>query len=85
MMKTKPIPFAEFRGLLERLGFVEKSHPTARVFLHPDEGLLAYRRYLDDDAVESHDIVYTRKFLDLRGVMDAVEFDSTFQRADTPA
>jgi hypothetical protein len=82
---TRPILFADFRAFLQRLGYVEKSAATARVFKHPEEGRLLFRRYRDDEAVEMHDIVYTRKFLDLRGVIDADEFDATLLRADTPA
>ena len=80
-----PVPFAEFRAFLQRLGYVEKSAANARVFKHPEEGRLLYRLYRDDEAVETHDIVYTRKFLDLRGVIAADDFDATLRRADTPA
>ena len=85
MTKTRRIPFAEFRAFLQRLGYVEKRAATARVFKHPKEGRLLYRPYRDDEAVELHDIVYTRKFFDLRGVIEAGDFDATLLRADTPA
>jgi hypothetical protein len=85
MTKTRPVAFAEFRSFLEGLGFVEKSHPTARVFVHPEEGMLAFRLYGDAEVVEMHDLVYTRKFLDLRGVIEADEFDAALLRANTPA
>jgi hypothetical protein len=84
-MKTRSVPFAEFRSFLERLGFVEKRHSSARVFVHPEEGMLAFRLYGDADAVEMHDLVYTRKFLDLRGVIEADDFDAALLRANTPA
>jgi hypothetical protein len=64
---------------------VEKSAANARVFEHPEEGRLLYRPYRDDEAVELLDIVYTRKFLDMRGVIEAGVFDATLLGADTPA
>jgi hypothetical protein len=85
MTKTRPIPFSEFGAFLQRLGYVEKSTPRARVFRHPEEGRLLFRAYRDDEAVEMHDIVFTRKFLDLRGVIEAADFDAALLRADTPA
>ena len=85
MTKRRTIHFADFRGLLERLGFVERRVPEGRVFEHPEEGLLLFRRYRDDEAVELHDLVYTRKFLDLRGLLAADAFDATLSRANTPA
>ena len=85
MTKMRPIPFADFRGLLERLGFVEKRVPKGRVFQHSEEGLLLFRQYRDDEAIEAHDLVYTRKFLDLRGLIAADDFDATLLRANTPA
>jgi hypothetical protein len=85
MTKTRMVPFAEFRDFLQRLGYVEKSAANASVFKHAEEGRLLYRSYRDDEAVEMHDIVYTRKFLDLRGVIEAGDFDATLLQADTPA
>jgi len=85
MTKTRTITFADLRTILQRLGYVEQRAPTARVFKHPDEGRLLFRLYRDDEAVEQHDLVFTRKFLDLRGVIDADEFDAALLRADKPA
>jgi hypothetical protein len=85
MTKTRPIRFAEFRALIERVGFVEKRVPKGRVFKHPEQGLLLFRDYGDEETVEQHDLVYTRKFLDLRGVLAADEFDAALLRASTPA
>jgi hypothetical protein len=85
MAKMRPIPFAEFRAVLQRLGYVEKPYPNGRVFVHPQEGLLAYRNYRDDEAVFLRDLVRTRTFLDLRGVIEAEDFDAALLRADTPA
>ena len=85
MTKMRPIPFADFKAVIERLGFVEKRVPKGRVFKHPEEGLLLYRGYHDDEPVDLGDFVYTRRFLDMRGVLDAEEFDTALMRADTPA
>jgi hypothetical protein len=85
MTTTRQIPFAELRDFLLRLGYVQKRHPTASVFVHPEEGKLAYRCYRDDEAVEAHDLIYTRKFLDMRGLISAEDFDAVLVRADTPA
>jgi hypothetical protein len=84
MTKTSPVPFPEFRRLLQRLGYVAKRHPSASVFEHPEEGLLTFRLYREE-AVDEQDLIYTRKFLDLRGLMDAADFDAALLRADTPA
>jgi hypothetical protein len=85
MTKTRPIPFAEFRAFLQGLGYVPKRHPTGSVLRHPEEGLLIFRKYRDDEAVDLQDLVFTRKFLDLRGVIEAEDFDATLLRADTSA
>jgi hypothetical protein len=85
MTKTQSIPFTELKTLIERVGFVEKRVPEGRVFKHPEEGLLIYRRYGDHETVDMSDIVFTRKFLDMRGVMEADEFDAMLLRANTPA
>jgi hypothetical protein len=85
MQKMRPIPFAEFRSFLQRLGYVEKPYPNGRVFLHPEEGLLAFRSYREDEPVSARDLRRTRTFLDLRGVIEADDFDATLLRADTPS
>ncbi len=59
-MKTRPIPFAEFRTLLEKLGYVEKRVPKGRVFKHLQEGLLLFRFYRDDEPVLPRDLQSTR-------------------------
>jgi hypothetical protein len=85
MMKPRPIPFAEFRGFLEHLGYVEKAYPNGRVFLHPDEGLLAFRFYAEDEPVHPRDLLSTRRFLDLRGLIEADDFNARLLEADKPA
>jgi hypothetical protein len=85
MTKSRPVPFAEFRSFLQKLGYVEKRVPKGRVFEHPEEGLLLFRYYRDDEPVFPRDLIRTRKFFDLRGVIEAGEFDTTLLRADTLA
>ncbi len=85
MTKMRSIPFAEFRAFLQKFGYVEKRVPKGRVFEHPEEGLLLFRYYRDDEPVFPRDVLSTRKFLDLRGVIEADDFDATLLRADMPA
>ncbi len=85
-MKSKPaVSFHDFRAFLERLGYEEKRTETALVFHHPAEGLLLFRMYRDDEAVDARDLLTTRKFLDLRGLLDAASFDTLLMPASTPA
>jgi hypothetical protein len=85
MTKMRPIPFAEFRAFLQKLGYVEKRVPKGRVFEHPEEGLLLFRYYSDDEPVFLRDLVRTRTFFDLRGIIERDDFDAALRRADTPA
>lgn len=85
MTKMRPVPFAEFRTFLQKLGYVEKRVPKGRVFEHPEEGLLLFRYYRDDEPVFPRDLMRTRTFFDLRGVIEAGDFDATLLRADMPA
>ena len=59
--------------------------PKGRVFEHPEEGLLLFPFYRDDEPVAPIDLMSTRRFLDLRGTMEADEFDETLLRANAPA
>jgi hypothetical protein len=85
MATTEPIPFSELRALLLQLGYAEKRIPGALVFRHPREGLIVFRVYRDDEALGAGDLVSTRTFLDMRGQMDAADFDARLRRASTPA
>jgi hypothetical protein len=85
MTKMRPIPYSEFRAFLQKLGYVEKKVPDARVLEHPEEGLLIFRFYRDNEPVFPRDVMRTRTFLDLRGAIEADDFDATLLRADTPA
>jgi hypothetical protein len=51
--------------------------------LFPGRGLDC--RYRDDEEVAARDLLSTRKFLDLRGLLEAVDFDAFLQRATTTA
>jgi len=85
MTKMRPVPFTEFRTFLKQFGYVEKSVPKGRVLQHPEEGLLLFRFYRDDEPVDPRDLLRTRKLLDLRGVIEADEYNAQLLRANTPA
>jgi hypothetical protein len=70
--------------LLQSLGFKEKRTETARLFHHPKEGLIVFRVYDEDESVDPGDLLSTRRFLDMRGVLDGGDFDALVHRA-TPA
>ena len=85
MTRIKALTFAELRRFLNGLGFADKRAETAWIFHHRTEGLLVFRRYGDDEAVDEGDLRSTRLFLDLRGLLEAKDFDAFLQRAGTPA
>ena len=85
MTRVRSIPFAEFRRFLNGLGFTEKRAEAAWVFHHRTEGLLVFRLYGEEEAVDERDLRSTRKFLDLRGLLEAPAFDTFVQQASTPA
>ena len=66
-------------------GYVENRGPKGRVLVHREEGLLLFRYYSDGEPGFPCDPMRTRTFLDLRGVMEADNFDGTLLRADSPA
>jgi hypothetical protein len=55
------------------------------VFRHPTEGLIVLRLYGEDEAVDDGDLRSTRKFLDLRGLLDGQSFDTFVEQASAPA
>ncbi len=85
MTKTRPIPFIEFRGFLEQLGFMEKAVPKGRVLYNPKEGMLLFRFYRDDELVHPRDLLRTRSFLDLRGIIEADDYDARLLQPSRPA
>ena len=85
MTRTRSISFGEFRRFLNGLGFAEKRAEAASVFYHRAEGLLVFRLYGDGESVDERDLRSTRKFLDLRGVLEAKDFDDFVQKTSTPA
>jgi hypothetical protein len=84
-MNTKSIPFAEFRRFLLGLGYAAKRTDTADIFHRAEQDLLVFRRYRDDEEVAPRDLLSTRKFLDLRGLLEAADFDAFLERATTTA
>jgi len=85
MTKTKSLPFTEFRQFLRGLGYSEKRTDKAVVFHHGSEDLLVFRHYRDEEPVDLRDLLSTRKFLDLWGLLAATEFDVFLQRTTTSA
>jgi hypothetical protein len=85
MTSPKAISFAEFRRFLKGLGFAEKRTQTAWVFQHDTEGLLVFRLYGLSETIDEGDLRSTRKFLDMRGLLDAKDFDAFVKEASAPA
>jgi hypothetical protein len=84
-MRSSAVAFAELRRFLNGLGFNYKRAETAWIFHHPQEGLIVFRLYREDEAVDEGDLRSTRMFLDLRGLLDGKDFDAFVQRVTTPA
>jgi hypothetical protein len=82
-MKTKTVPFAEFRRFLLGLGYREKRTDAAEIFYRADDDMHVFRRYRDDELVGQHDLHSAREFLDFRGYLDAADFDTFLERANT--
>lgn len=85
MMKTRLISFTEFRQFLNGLGFADKRAEAAWIFHHRSEGLLVFRLYGNEEPVDEQDLQSTRKFLDLRGLLESIDFDAFVHEASTPA
>jgi hypothetical protein len=64
------------RQLLLDLGYEEKKIENAHVFRRAKNDLVVFRRYNADEQIDWGDLVSTRRFLDMRGILDAGEFDS---------
>lgn len=76
MKRTKSVRFVDFQRFLTNLGFAPTRAPSAWVFRHPEEGLLVFRLYREDEPVAPRDLLSSRKFLDLRGVLESKDFDA---------
>jgi hypothetical protein len=83
--KAKTIRFSEMRQLLRELGYREKTADNAYVFHRAKKDLVVFRKYEATEAVDWGDVVSTRKFLDMRGILDAEEFDSRLEPKAKPA
>jgi hypothetical protein len=86
-MKNKSIPFAEFRRFLLGLGlgYQVKRTDAAHIFHRATKDLLIFRLYRDDEDVDLGDLLSTRKYLTLRGLLDEADFDAFLERATTTA
>lgn len=85
MMKSRAIPFSEFRQFLRKLGYTGKQTEKAWVFHHPKEEMLAFRLYGENEPMAERDLRSTRKFLDMWGLLAEKDFDAFVQHASTPA
>ncbi|HYT90615.1 MAG TPA: hypothetical protein VEL76_18045 [Gemmataceae bacterium] len=85
MPKNSKIPFAEFLRFLQGLGYKAKRSDKVWVVYRSKDDLLAYRLYGDTDTVTEGDLWYTRRYLDLRGVLAEDDFDAFVREAATPA
>ena len=87
MMKTKvkTIPFSEMRQLLHDLGYQERIVENAHVFHRANKDRVIFRRYDAAQDIDWGDLVSTRKFLDMRGILDAQEFDTRIEPKVKPA
>ena len=83
--KTKTFPFDDMRRLLQHLGYQEKTTKNAHVFHRAKKDLVIFRRYGANESVDWGDVVSTRKFLDLRGILEASEFDAILEPQVKPA
>jgi hypothetical protein len=86
-MKKTSIPFAELRRFLLGLGlgYREGRTENAIVFHRAKKDMLIFRLYRDEEDVDLGDLLSTRRYLDLRGLLDEAEFDAFLERATTPA
>jgi hypothetical protein len=71
MTKADSISPQDFARFLHGLGFADKRTATAWVFQHENEGLLVFRLYRQSETMDERDLLAARKFLDMRGVLDA--------------
>jgi hypothetical protein len=84
-MQRTSIPFAELRCFLLGLGYREGRTENAIVFHRAKKDMLIFRLYRDEENVDLGDLLSTRKFLDLWGLLDEADFDAFLERANTPA
>jgi hypothetical protein len=73
------------RRLLKSVGYKEKRIENAHIFHRSKNQMVIFRRYKDDESLEMGDIISTRRFLDMRGILDEAEFDSFFEAANKSA
>lgn len=85
MTKVSEIRFADMRRLLKSLGYKEKFVDKAHAFVRSKKDMLIFRRYDDQDALRSGDVMSTRQYLDLKGVLEGAEFDSFFETVNKSA
>lgn len=85
MKKTRSVRLAEFTRFLNGLGYKPKRTEKALIFHHPSEGLIAFRVYGEHERMDERDLQSTRRFLDLRGLVEKDDFDEFVRKASAPA
>jgi hypothetical protein len=85
MPKNSKLPFAEFLRFLQGLGYKAKRSDKAWGVYRSKDDFLGYRLYGDVDVVTESDLRYTRRYLNLRGVLSEDDFDDVLRGAATPA
>ena len=83
--KVKTIPFSEIRRLLLSLGYAERTLKNAHLFHRNEKDRVMFRRYQAREQLDWGDLVSTRKFLDMRGILAAEEFDAMLEPKVKPA
>ena len=69
-MRTSPVPFAQLRSFLERMGFTGNQDSKGWRFEHPASNtVFLFRPYRPTDRVYEHDLFLVRSQLHGRGLM----------------
>jgi hypothetical protein len=77
--------FDEVRRLLLEIGYQEKTTDNAHVFHRNKKDLVVFRLYRPTETLDVGDVLSTRKFLDMRGILDAADFDAFLETMSKPA
>jgi hypothetical protein len=81
----KAISFDELRRILQSLDYREKCTDDAHLFHRNKTDLLIFRRYADQEPMDLSDLISTRRFLDMWGLMSASKFDGLVEQTPQSA
>jgi hypothetical protein len=81
-MKNNQVPFDRLRKILRDLGFTETAIAGPYLYFEhpPSDTILVYHNYRPTEEVSWADEVKTRKFLDLKGLLEADDFDALLHK-----